>query len=127
LDAFLQGLPTLLGLDVRRVVLGGFSQGGTTSMAYALRRPDRVAAVLNFSGFLPDGALVPATGAVQRPPPIFWGHGTRDANIPLELAARGRIRLKDAGVPVEAKDYEIGHWIVPDELADAVRMVQASR
>ena len=39
LDAFLDALPERLGFTPGRVVLGGFSQGGTTSMAYGLTRP----------------------------------------------------------------------------------------
>src|SRR5687767_15555530 len=34
-----------------RVVVGGFSQGGTMGTAYALANPGSVAGVLNFSGF----------------------------------------------------------------------------
>ena len=123
LDGFLGGLPSVLGLEPGRLVLGGFSQGGTTSMTYAFTHPGRVAATLNFSGFLPDSGLLPRTGLGPEATPLFWGHGTRDPNIPHHLAQRGRKTLVDAGVPLVAKDYAIGHWIDPTELRDAVDFV----
>ena len=120
LAAFLSALPDALGLRPGRLVLGGFSQGGTTSLAYGLRSPDRVDAVLNFSGFLPDTRLVPLDAARVDGLAIFWGHGLRDPNIPHVLAERGRGRLREAGIAVEARDYPIGHWITPEEVRDAI-------
>src|SRR5690606_14569294 len=50
---------------------------------------------------------------------IFWGHGTRDPNIPWSMAERGRAALRAAGADLEARDYPIGHWIDPVELEHA--------
>lgn len=124
LDRFLQHLPATLGLAPGRIVLGGFSQGGTVGMAYALTRPGAVRCVLDFSGFLVDSPLVPlhARGASQTP--IFWAHGTRDPAVPHHLAVKGRARLAEAGIPVTAFDYPIGHWIDPQEVADSVAFVE---
>ena len=122
LDAFLASLPDLLDAAPGRVVLGGFSQGGTTSLTYGLRRPGVVHAVLNFSGFLPDSDL--AREAVDPGLPVFWGHGTQDPAIPHALAVRGRQGLAGMGVAVEARDYDIGHWIEPDEMRHAVAFVE---
>lgn len=114
-------LPHLLGAEPGPLVLGGFSQGGTMSIAYALRRPDDVAGVLNFSGFVvshPDVPLGDAASAAAGTP-VFWGHGTADPNIPFAMAREGRERLRAAGLEVEAHDYAIGHAIIPEELRDA--------
>ncbi|MDH3271767.1 MAG: alpha/beta hydrolase-fold protein [Gemmatimonadota bacterium] len=123
LDDFLGELPEVLGFAPGRIVLGGFSQGGTSSLAYGLTRPGRIAAALNFSGFLPASVDVPDGEVVGGVPPVFWGHGQSDPNIPFALAIRGRDRLKGAGVPLVAMDYPIGHWMVPDEIHDAVAMI----
>lgn len=124
LDGFLGGLPAVLGLEPRRLVLGGFSQGGTVGMAYGLTHPKTVAGVLNLSGFLVESRLLPASALGAAGTPVFWGHGTRDPNIPHGLAVKGRERLQGAGAPLIARDYDIGHWIDPMEIADAVAFVE---
>lgn len=124
LDAFLDALPGILGFVPGAAVLGGFSQGGTMSLAYALGHRGRVKAALNFSGFLADSVHVPEGEAATSATPLFWGHGQRDANIPMALAVRGRARLREAGVPLVTMDYPIGHWMVPDEIHDAVAMIR---
>jgi len=119
LDGFLAEVPHLVGFTPERLVLGGFSQGGTTSMAYAFTRPEAVDVVFNFSGFL---ANVPFLENALGPevPPVFWGHGRQDPAIPHALARKGRARLADAQVPHRTGDYDIGHWIDPAELQDAL-------
>jgi phospholipase/carboxylesterase len=123
LDAFLLGLPDLLPVRPGPVVLGGFSQGGTMSLAKALRDPGSAPPVLNFSGFLADHPGV-RVGEEARGLKVFWGHGTQDPNIPFALAVEGRGRLEAAGAELEARDYPIGHWIAPEELRDAVDWVR---
>lgn len=125
LDAFLDRLPEVLGREPGPLVLGGFSQGGTTSLAYALRRSGSrgVRAVLNLSGFLEASLDLSAASSA---PPVFWGHGLMDPAIPHGLAVRGRARLVDAGGRVTARDYAIGHWIVPEEIDEAAQMVRTA-
>jgi phospholipase/carboxylesterase len=125
LDELLVALPGILGVEPGPVVLGGFSQGGTMSVAHALSRRSGVHSVLNFSGFLADHPEVRATGDSAAGTRIFWGHGERDPAIPFELAVEGRAELRAAGADLEARDYPIGHWIDPEELADAVAWLEA--
>ncbi len=125
LDRFLGELPTALGFTSRRTVLGGFSQGGTMSLAYALSHPGAVDGVLNLSGFLVDSPAVRPQAAAEAGTPIFWAHGIRDTAVPHRLALKGRPRLKAAGAMLTERDYDIGHWIIPEEIADAVAFVEA--
>lgn len=125
LEHFLASLPETVGFVPGRIVLGGFSQGGTMSVAYALSRPGAVAVAWNLSGFLADAVTLPDPAEGEPATPIFWGHGTRDANIPFVIAEAGRDALRHAGVPLVAMDYPIGHWIQPEEIHDAVAMVEA--
>jgi phospholipase/carboxylesterase len=126
-DDLLAALPEILGFIPGRIVLGGFSQGGTMSVAYAMSRPGAVVAALNFSGFVADSVVLPTSEDADAATPIFWGHGTADPNIPFHLAIKGRERLTEAGIPLVAMDYGIGHWMVPDEIHDAVAMVESQR
>ena len=127
LEGFLAALPDTLGLTAGRIVLGGFSQGGTMSIAYALSHPGQVVAALNFSGFVAANVELPTGAAAEGATPIFWGHGTSDPAIPFGMAVSGRAALNEAGVPLVALDYPIGHWIVPEEIHEAVAMVESVR
>jgi phospholipase/carboxylesterase len=99
------------------VVLGGFSQGGTMSLGYALRHPGSVAGVLNLSGFLPDHPSVrPDAGGGLR---VFWGHGRADASVPYVMAVSGRAALAAGGADVTPADHSGGHQITQDELSAA--------
>jgi phospholipase/carboxylesterase len=124
LDALVDALPALLPVAPGPLVLGGFSQGGTMSLAWALRHPGRAAAVLNFSGFLPEAPGVAATAASVAGTAIFWGHGADDPAIPHHRAVQGQAVLRAAGAELEACDYPIGHWIDARELADATRWLE---
>lgn len=120
LDELIDGLPDLLGFDPGPVVPGGFSQGGTMALGYALQHPGTVPAVLNFSGFVPahpDVELSPATVADTA---FWWGHGTEDPAVVFDLARRGRFALRQAGAELETRDYPMGHGILPEELDDAI-------
>jgi len=123
LDALLGALPKAVGFQPARLVVGGFSQGGTVSLGYALSRPGRISHTLNFSGFLPDHPDVRVDRSTAAGLRIFWGHGFSDGNIPFAFAESGRAQLEAAGAMVEARDYPIGHWVDPLELAHAVAFV----
>jgi phospholipase/carboxylesterase len=105
------------------IVLGGFSQGGTISLAYGLTHPGDVAGVINFSGFLADHPAVQAALDATSLN-VFWGHGRQDPAIPFSLAIEGRRQLTAAGHAVEAHDYDIGHWIDGDELRAALAWLE---
>jgi phospholipase/carboxylesterase len=127
-SALLGYLPGELGFAPERLVLGGFSQGGTVSVGHALAAAaghmgddaPRAGRIANLSGFLADHPLVHAAPATVQGTRFFWGHGTADPSIPFALAAEGRAVLAAAGADLDARDYSIGHWIDPRELADLV-------
>lgn len=125
LHSFLQELPEHLPVKHGQLVLGGFSQGGTMSLGYALSNPGEVAGILNFSGFLPDHPAVPVSSESVAGTRFFWGHGKSDPAIPFELAIIGREKLATVNADLAAHDYEIGHWIDPAELNDAVQWLES--
>lgn len=122
-DSFGESLDALheliLHFGSEQIFLGGFSQGGTMSLGYTLSHPQRVRGVLNFSGFLADHPRVVVDTASVRGTSFFWGHGVHDTSIPFDLAVEGRAQLLAADADLTAHDYDIGHWIDPQELADA--------
>jgi phospholipase/carboxylesterase len=120
IEQLLKELPATLGREPGSIALGGFSQGGTVSLAFALTHPDLVLNVLNFSGFLADHPAVTASPESVRNARIFWGHGTGDPAIPFAFAVTGRDALRAAGADLQTRDYDMGHSISSEEVADAV-------
>jgi phospholipase/carboxylesterase len=125
LDDFLRALPELLEFTPKSLILGGFSQGGTTSLSYAMTRPGVVDAVWNFSGFVHAGLTLPSGERAKTATPIFWGHGRQDTVIPHSIAVSGQKALTEVGVSFTDAVYDIGHWIVNDEVRRALEFVLA--
>lgn len=123
LAAFLSELPSRLPVNTGPLVLGGFSQGGTMSLAYAVRTPGAAPRVLNLSGFVADHPTVRVTAETVAGTRFFWGHGTMDPQIPITVADEGRALLRAAGADLEARDYPMGHSIGPEEARDIRRWI----
>ena len=91
--------------------MGGFSQGSSTSLAYAIRNPGRAVGVFIFSGMLSNHPSVIDNLASARDLPVFWGHGTLDHVIEFQIAEQGRRSLRDAVC-------ETDHGRLPDGARD---------
>ncbi len=120
LAEFISWLPGHLGRPDTPLVVGGFSQGGTSALAWGLSHPGEARGILVFSGFLadhPDVALDPVqVGAT----PIWWGHGTLDGAIPFATAEAGWQALTAAGADLTSfVDQGAGHTISRAALAHA--------
>jgi phospholipase/carboxylesterase len=115
---FLSEIPSRLPVRTGTLVLGGFSQGGTMSLGYALRNPGTVPLAICLSGFLPRHPTVRVTPETVRGTRFFWGHGTMDPAIPLAMGQEGRAALHAAGAALETRDYPAAHAITADEAAD---------
>ena len=127
LASFIADLPAKLGRSNPRLILGGFSQGGTSSLAYMMRNPGRVAGVLVFSGFLADHPSVAVTAERVGDTPIFWGHGTSDPAIPFIAAENGWQQLRGVGATLESHTYRgMTHSISDEELRDAAAWLAAT-
>lgn len=118
LDGFMRGLADVVGFEPGPTVLGGFSQGGTMSLGYALTHPGVVDGVVVLSGFLAKENALGAGPAALGSTPLFWAHGTQDPAVPFSLAIEGRTRLEEAGMGFEARDYVMGHWVTEEEMSD---------
>ena len=103
-----------------RPLLLGFSQGAAMAVGVALMRPELVSGVLSLSGvprLLPDAELAPLDEL--RGFPVFGAHGVFDPLLPIALGRTMRDELTRLGLSVEWHEYDMGHMVVPDEIADA--------
>jgi len=106
--------------DTKRIVLFGFSAGMLIASALLLDRPERFRGAVLLSGTLPwdNGAIEPAADRFANIP-IFYGRGSADEVIPLDLVARSVAYLEnDSGADLTARLYPIDHMISDEELRD---------
>ena len=112
---FAEGVGLLEGLleyleekhEFRRdhMILMGFSNGTAMSFAAAMAPiSSPPAGIVAISGHLPDGDLSPLSGI-----PVYWGHGTRDAFISIDVAKSDAERLRQEAVPITFCEADVGH------------------
>jgi phospholipase/carboxylesterase len=111
------------GIDVRHIVVAGFSQGGAIAIHVALRSTDRLAGLMALSTYLPipkyfQSEVIdnPACGDLSLP--IFMAHGSFDPLLPMELGRASADLLIDAGFKVQWHDYPMAHAVCPEEIND---------
>lgn len=109
-NAHLDGLLDALGLDSRRCVLIGFSQGCMAALHAAPRMERRLAGVVGFSGALLDAETLP--DKTRSKPPFLLAHGSADIVVPPTATAEASQTLDGLGFEVEAHILPgLGHGI----------------
>lgn len=105
------------GIPAARIVLAGFSQGGSVVLYTGLQYREHLAGVMALSTYLSvdegmEFNLNPANAAT----PIFYGHGLQDPVVPLPLADRTCKSLLALGCQIEWHTYPMPHSVCPDEI-----------
>lgn len=112
LDEYLDTELKRLGLGPERLALVGFSQGTMLSLHLGPRRAVKPAAIVGFSGLLPEP---PPVGSDI--PPILLTHGDSDTVIPPQAMFLAATQLGVAGAAVQWHLARgMGHGIDPEGL-----------
>jgi phospholipase/carboxylesterase len=106
------------GISAEKIVLMGFSQGGSMALNILVNSQKKVGAVVVMSGFFLDQEALKQKDNLITETPIFAGHGTHDNLVPLHLAKESILSLNDAGFVVEWHEYPCEHRIMVEELQD---------
>jgi len=106
-------------IDRKKLVVLGFSQGGVMAYSLALANPERFAALVVLSSWLPREleAQLQIKESVQSLPTLVQ-HGTQDHMIEIARARDSVERLRDLRLPLTYREYEMGHEIRPRSLVD---------
>jgi phospholipase/carboxylesterase len=107
------------GIATHRIVLGGFSQGGSMSVYAGTRYPEALAGIAALSCYM----LLPDRFDAERLPvnqqtAIFQAHGTQDPVVPYPLGLAARQQLEAAGYRVRWHTYPLPHSVSPEEVSD---------
>ena len=110
------------GIVHRRIILGGFSQGGALALYYASRASEALAGVAALSAYMP---LIDDLARAATPPgratPVLMSHGIYDEIVPLDFAHASRKALERADFEVTWREYPLGHSLNAQVLADLSR------
>ena len=105
------------GIHASRIVLAGFSQGGAVVLYAGLQYKERLAGIMALSTYLPltegfEFKLNPANAGV----PIFYGHGTQDPVVPIQLGEQTRNALTALGCSIVWHTYPMPHSVCAEEV-----------
>lgn len=98
----------------RRIVLMGFSQGGTLALNAGLRLKDEIDGMVALATAVPfPDQIGPAP---KKPIPVFLGHGIFDPKVSYTLGRETHHLLDSVGYETEWHSYLCGHTITRREL-----------
>ncbi|MDH4557872.1 alpha/beta fold hydrolase [Pseudomonas sp. BN417] len=107
------------GIDPKRIVLAGFSQGGAVVLHAAfLRWPGELGGVLALSTYAPTFTDDMQLSDTKRQLPVLCLHGTFDDVVLPAMGRAAHDRLAAAGVPVGWRDYPMAHEVLPQQIRD---------
>lgn len=118
LEPFFDEVMELYRVKPNRVLLMGFSQGGSLSLRCGLPRPDTFAGLASLSGYLPEAGALKERLPAQRTQPIFMAHGINDQYIPLEDAQTARAFLESQDYSPTYNEYPMRHEVGQAALDD---------
>jgi phospholipase/carboxylesterase len=113
------------GIAAGRIVLAGFSQGGSIALFAGTRYGEKLAGIMGLSCYLLlAGRLTTERSAANQSTSIFLGHGLQDPIIAPVLGEQARSSLETAGYPVEWHSYPMPHSVCPQEVADIAQWLR---
>ncbi|KAK6351666.1 hypothetical protein TWF718_004820 [Orbilia javanica] len=106
------------GIPSKRIILGGFSQGGVMSLLTGLTSEMSLGGIVALSSYLPMRDQVPSmiTDA-NRKTPIFMGHGKDDPVVKHAWGTMSRDLLLKQKCDVAWHEYDrLAHSVDPEEI-----------
>ncbi len=105
------------GIEPRKIVIAGFSQGGAIALHTAMQTGHELAGLMALSTYMPlPDTLVNATS--RKDIPIFMAHGSFDPVLRMEWGRTAADRLIEAGYRVDWHEYPMAHAVCPQEITD---------
>ncbi len=103
------------GIDSRRIVVAGFSQGGAVAYEAALSYPEPLGGLLALSTYFATADSL-ALADANRALPTAVHHGTFDPVVPERLGRAGYEKVRELGVPAEYRSFPMAHALCPEQI-----------
>lgn len=105
------------GIDSRRIILAGFSQGGAVAYQAALSFAQPLGGLLALSTYFATADSIELAEA-NRGLPIEVHHGSFDPVVPEELGRAGFEKVRSLGYPANYRRYPMAHAVCPQQVTD---------
>jgi len=111
------------GIDSRRIILAGFSQGGAVAYQVALSHAKPLGGLIAMSTYLATSDTIQLSPANQDIP-IEIHHGVYDPVVPQALGIRAAEFLKEHNYTLEFRTYPMEHTVCPQQINDISQAFQ---
>jgi predicted esterase len=119
---FVEGAVKQYGLEGRRIVAVGFSNGANIAASLLLLRPRVLHGAVLFRAMVPfEPEKIPFLGGV----PVLLSEGRLDPTVGRKMAERLAAILKTAGAEVTLIEQESGHELKRADVNDAIQWLEA--
>jgi phospholipase/carboxylesterase len=103
------------GIDSRRIVLAGFSQGGAVAYQVSLSHPQPLGGLIAMSTYFATSDSIELSVANQGLP-IEIHHGSYDPVVPQALGIRAAEFLKERDYTINFRTYPMEHSVCPQQI-----------
>ncbi len=115
------------GIPSRRIIIGGFSQGGAIALYGGLCLALRLGGILALSTYVPLAHRLQGDAAAADPAtPVMMAHGTEDPIVPVAYGRLSRRQVESLGYTVRWHEYAMGHTICEEEIRDIAAWLGAT-
>lgn len=111
------------GIPLNRILVGGFSMGGSMSLHLGYRKNFNLGGIFALSSFLsPESEVYDAIAAHRKinidvpMPELFMAHGNKDPLIPVDWGKKTFQELKSSGVKGQFHEFKYFHEIGSEEV-----------
>ena len=111
------------GIDSRRILLAGFSQGGAVAYQVALSHPKPLGGLVAMSTYFATSDSIHLSDA-NIALPIEIQHGIYDPVVPQALGIRAAEFLKNRGYMVTFRTYPMDHSVCPQQIGHIAEAFQ---
>jgi len=113
------------GISSERIVVGGFSQGGSVALNTLQTSEHKLGGCIGMSTFLSlHGKFAKITKKVNQETPVFLGHGNDDPVVSYEFGCKTYTIMKEFYKNCKFNTYDnLGHGSAPDEMADVEEFI----
>ena len=112
------------GIDSRRIIVAGFSQGGAVAYQVVLSHDKPLGGLLAMSTYLATADTLDYT-AVNKKIPISVQHGLHDPVVPEQLGRTAVARLIREGYQVSYQSYPMEHSVCPAQIDNISQWLQS--